>query len=299
MYGSVDGREFLMYVNDVSTNLLHTKVLLYADDTVIFARHKDEGMAHLWVSHDLILLQEWCNRNQLTINLSKTKLMLLGTKNMLKRGTKLDISLSGTKLQYVKHFNYLGMKLEDTLSFEWHATETMRMVAHKLYLLSKIRKYITIGQAIAIYKAKVVPYFDYGDIFLMNINQKAIDKLQKLQNRALRICLALDGRSNVNDMHNTCNINKLTHRREAHLLNFVYKRAHDVNYVQVGNRDLRRFDAPVLKETKSNNKNFEKSVLFQGAVSWNRQTVEDRNILNHKAFKKMQKRKLNTLFPYG
>ena len=290
---------FLMYVNDVSTNLLHTKVLLYADDTVIFARHKDEGMAHLWVSHDLILLQEWCNRNQLTINLSKTKLMLLGTKNMLKRGTKLDISLSGTKLQYVKHFNYLGMKLEDTLSFEWHATETMRMVAHKLYLLSKIRKYITIGQAIAIYKAKVVPYFDYGDIFLMNINQKAIDKLQKLQNRALRICLALDGRSNVNDMHNTCNINKLTHRREAHLLNFVYKRAHDVNYVQVGNRDLRRFDAPVLKETKSNNKNFEKSVLFQGAVSWNRQTVEDRNILNHKAFKKMQKRKLNTLFPYG
>ena len=36
---------FLMYVNDVSDTLLHTKALLYADDTVIYTRHIDEGMA--------------------------------------------------------------------------------------------------------------------------------------------------------------------------------------------------------------------------------------------------------------
>ena len=67
------------------------------------------------------------------------------------------------------------------------------MVAHKLYLLSRIRRYITKGQAITIYKSKVAPYFDYGDIFLMNISSKTTDKLQKLQNRALRICLTRDG----------------------------------------------------------------------------------------------------------
>ena len=92
----------------------------------------------------------------------------------------------------------------------------------------------------------MVPYFDYGDIFLLNINQKSVDKLQMLQNMALRLCL--DGRSNVNEMHNTCNINKLLHRREVHLLNFVYKRAQNDKYRHTGNRDLRRFDAPVLKE---------------------------------------------------
>ena len=125
----------LLYVNDVITNLLHTNVLLYADDTIIFAKHKDERTAQLWVSIDLLLLQKWCNRNQLTINLAKTKLLLFGTKNMLKHCTKLDITLSGTKLQYVKNFNYLGMKLEDTLSFELHAAETLRMVAHLTVLV--------------------------------------------------------------------------------------------------------------------------------------------------------------------
>ena len=289
---------FLLYVNDVSTHLLHSKVLLYADDTVIFAKHKDERTAHLWVSSDLALLSRWCSRNQLTINLAKTKLMLFGTRNMLRQSYKLNITLSDIELQYVKHFNYLGMKLEDTLTFELHASETMRMVSHKIYLLSRIRKYITSGQAIAIYKSKVVPYFDYGDIFLMKVSQKTIDKLQKLQNRALRVCLARDGRSNVNDLHNTCNISKLNHRREAHLLNFVYKRAHGAGYNQGANRNLRRFNAPILKEVRSNNSSFEKSVLYQGATIWNRQPVEDRNIANHKLFKKMQKRKLNTYFPY-
>ena len=289
---------FLMYVNDVYTNLLHTNVLLYADDTVIFATHEDERTAHLWVATDLLLLQKWCKLNQLTINIAKTKLMLFGTKNMLKHSSKEDIPLSGSNLHYVKHFNYLGMKLEDTLTFELHAAETMKMVAHKLYLLSRIRKYITSGQSIAIYKSKVVPYFDYGDIFLMNINKKTIDKLQKLQNRALRLCLALDGRSNVNDMHNTCNINKLSHRREVHLLNFVYKRAQDERYLQAGNRELRRYEAPILKEFISNNNSFEKSVLLQGAIAWNIQSVEDRNTVTQVAYKKAQKIKLNSLFPY-
>ena len=262
---------FLLYVNDVGANMIHSNVLLYADDIVIFAKHKDERTAHLWVT--------------LTINLTKTKMMLFGTKNMLKKGVKGDVYVDNTRMQYVKQINYLGIKLEDTLTFELHASESMKMVAHKLYLLSRIRKYITTGQAITIYKSKVAPYFDYGDIFLMNISSKTIDELQKLQNRALRICVARDGRSNVNELHNTCNVNKLSHRREAHLLNFVYKRALNMEYVQEGNRNLRRFDATIMKEIKKNNKKFERSILFQGAKMWNGQTVEDRSIATHVLFK--------------
>ena len=98
----------------------------------------------------------------------------------------------------------------------------------------------------------------------MNVNQKSADKLQKLQNRALRICFAREGRTNVNELHNTCNINKLRQRTDTHLLNFMYKRAHMTEYTQDGN--LQRFDTPVITEIKSNNKSFERSVLFQGAA---------------------------------
>ena len=145
-----------MYINDMNANLFNSRVLLYVEDTVVYARNKDEGLAHL------------------------------------KRGTKLVTVILDYKLQYVNHFNYLGVKLKENLSFELHATD-MRMVAHKLNLLARIRKYITTSQALTIYKTKIVPYFDYGDIFLMNISHKTVDKLQRLQNRELRFSQAQGG----------------------------------------------------------------------------------------------------------
>ena len=267
---------FLLFINDLDQDLLHSKVLLYADDTVLYASHEDEDSAHLWVANDLNLLTNWCYNNQLTVNISKTKVMLFGTRNMLKRGKRKDTFINGTKLQYVSHFNYLGIKLDCSLTFELHAAESLKMVAHKLYLLSRVRKFITTEQAITIYKSKIIPYFDYGDIFPMNITSKTRQKLQRVQNRALRICIEAEGRTNVNALHNTCYVNKLDDRRATHLLNFVYKRAQNVSYCTEGARNLRRYDAPILKEIKSNNKNFESSVLYQGALHWNGLDVETR-----------------------
>ena len=102
----------------------------------------------------------------------------------------------------------------------------------------------------------------------------------------------------MNALHNTCNINKLDHRRHVHLLNFAYYRAQDGQFLKEGNRELRRYDAPILKESKSNNKSFERSINFQGAMKWNELPGPERNILTAKEFKKKQKCKLNELLPY-
>ena len=99
-------------------------------------------------------------------------------------------------------------------------------------------------------------------------------------------------------LHNMCNVNKLDDRRPTHLLNFVYKRAQSDEYCNVGERDLRRYDAPVLREIKSNNKDFERSILFQGAAHWNSLDTETRNLETAYAFKKRQKCRLNTMLPY-
>ena len=265
---------------------------------MLYATHDQEAFAHLWVAEDLKLLTTWCQKNKLTVNINKTKVMLFGTRNMLKRGIRCDTFINGTKLQYVNHFNYLRVKLDSSLTFELHASESLKMVAHKLYLLARVRKFITPEQAITIYRSKIVPYFDYGDIFLMNITAKTTQKLQKMQNQALRICIQAEGRTHVNILHNTCNVNKLDDCRRTHLLNFVYKRAQNDEYLHVGARALRRYEAPILREIKSNNKNFERSILYQGALHWNNLNAETRAIASSLSFKKGQKCSLNRIFPY-
>ena len=64
---------------------------------------------------------------------------------------------------------YIEMKLDKRLTFETHACECIRLVSYKILLLSKIRKCIDKKQAITIFKSKIMPYFDYGDVFLIGV----------------------------------------------------------------------------------------------------------------------------------
>ena len=222
-------------------------------------------------------LSRWCELNRVTINVKKTKLMLFGTNNMLKKAMLT---------------NYLGVKLDCKLNFEHHAQECMRLVSHKLYMLSKIRNYITIHQALTIYKSKILPYFDYGDIFYINTFVRRFHKLQRLQNRGLKLCLGYHARYDTELLHHEAKVAKLEPRRTCHLLNFVFHRVHNPKYTKVVNRQLRRFEAPILTETVPNNSSFSRSVLYQGAMNWNLLPVNERNILDYENFKQVQKKKL-------
>ena len=92
---------FLFYINDIDKDLLHSMVQLYVDDMVLYVCHEQEEFVHLWLSGVLKSLSKWCCRNQLTININQTKVMLFGTKIMFKKEVRHDTRIEGAKLQYV------------------------------------------------------------------------------------------------------------------------------------------------------------------------------------------------------
>ena len=116
--------------------------------------------------------------------------------------------------------------------------------------------------------------------------------LQKIQNRALRLILNRNSRHNVWELHHEALIPFLDDRRTCHLANLVYKRKHIQDYIQLPNRHLRNFEAPVFIEYQSNNATFERSVLFKGAKLWNGMSVEDQNIENYDSFKRQRKKRM-------
>ena len=63
---------FTVYVNDIKTCLQHCKYLLYADDTVLYSI----GELHrstVETQADLSMFKSWSDRNQLTMNIKKTR----------------------------------------------------------------------------------------------------------------------------------------------------------------------------------------------------------------------------------
>ena len=177
--------------------------------------------------------------------------MLFGTNSMIKSATLPRLTLRNDTIQLVTNYTYryLGVKLDNKLNYELFKKEIARQTAHKIYLMSKIRKYISCHQAVTMYKTKILPYFDYGDILYMGTNQQTISKLQKLQNRALRLCLNETPYSSIAYLHKSTKTDHLAHRRNSHLLNFAYQRKNNPKFIRVPRRETRLFGSVVLNTT--------------------------------------------------
>ena len=102
--------------------------------------------------------------------------MALGSKNSIKKDKGKDLFLNGEKLPFVPTFKFLGVFLDQTLNFRHHLDMLINTINFKLYLLSKIRKYLNNSCALTIYKSMIIPYLDYADVIYMYSNNPDLKK---------------------------------------------------------------------------------------------------------------------------
>ena len=280
---------FLIYINDIGNRIAHSTVRLYADDAVVYTSAESINETHIKLQSDLANIDVWCRRNQLTVNTSKTKCMLFGSKRFLDVRMLPKITLSGNIIQFVENFKYLGVILDNKLNFRLHAQNIYKLASHKIYVLLKIRPYITEKVASRIYKTKILPYIDYGDIFYMSTTNEVLDKLDKLQYRALRICLGTTYRTPRVELIQRTQIPLLKYRRMAHLRNFMYKRSWDQQYIVSVPGRTRVYDGVTMKTFRANFTSVERSIAWKGAREWNRLEPHLRNVQPLEHFKYLQK----------
>ena len=216
---------FLLYINDIDRNFVNSKIKLFADDTVLYTSSSIIEIARENLQADLNTLNVWCKQHKLSINISKTKSVLFGTSKVNNNITCTNLTIANEEIKFVSEYKYLGIVLDKTLTFSKHIKYIQGLTAHKIYLLSKIRSSINQSTAIKIYKTKILPYFDQGDILYLDAFNKDVSKLQKLENRALRICLKENNRQHIDNLHNTAKIPLLCHRRTYHLSLYAYTRS--------------------------------------------------------------------------
>ena len=134
---------FSLYLNDIEeqfinsgldgidVNMFKMFMLLYADDIVIFANSADE------LQHGLDLLLNYCNIWKLTVNVSKTKVMVFRKGGILPRN--IYFYFNGERLEIVKEFKYLCMVFTTGASFA-AAQNTLSGQAQKA--IFKLNKYL-------------------------------------------------------------------------------------------------------------------------------------------------------------
>ena len=74
---------FLVYINDLAECLQNSQTTLFADDTAIYCSVPSSENLQTKLNEDLHRVKEWLNSHKLSLNVSKTKFMVIGGRQRL------------------------------------------------------------------------------------------------------------------------------------------------------------------------------------------------------------------------
>lgn len=170
---------FILYINDMPSCICFSQVLLYADDTVLFFTAK--------TAIDINRISSWMQENKLFLNMSKTEYVIYGSHQRLKREDSISLSCNGSSLTKSESFKYLGVVIDQHLSFNNHIEHVVNKVSRKLGVLRRLRIFIPMAAAERLYKTMILPIFDYCDVAWHGCGKVNSDVLESLQHGAAKL----------------------------------------------------------------------------------------------------------------
>ena len=214
---------FIIYIDSLPAKLGNYSCYLYTDDTAIVTTGDEVENVASNLENALTISHEWIPDNKLSLSLSKTKVMFLGTTHKTQEAADIVVKCNNEVVQKVNSFKYLGIMIDKNLKFSEHVDYTKKKLFAKMKSLGRVRQFVNKKLALDLYRRLIIPHMDYGDIVYDAIGLGYNQKLQTIQNSCLRICCRADPRTPIASLHEECKLPKLDVRRKLHVCNFVHK----------------------------------------------------------------------------
>ena len=218
---------FIAYINDlpqhVSTN---TTVSMYADDTAMYTTCRNVNELNRVLNNDLCNVSNWLARNKLSLNVAKTELIIIGSKQRLSQinDGELNVHINETNLKRVKTCKHLGFIIDENLSWNEHVNQIeKKKAAFSLYTLRKASPVVPRNIMCMLYNCILLPHFDYGDNIWGTCNVSSHHKVQKLQNRAAKIITGSARMDSSTEARNKLKWLNLKERYQFHLAVNMFK----------------------------------------------------------------------------
>ena len=160
------------------------------------------------MNHDLKSLCEWLRANKISLNASKTELLIFRKKQTI-INKNLNFRISGQKLEPQPTVKYLGVLIDEHLTFQPHLKTLVQKLSRAVGMLAKIRHYVPPNTLRNIYFAIFNSHLVYGSQIWSHGDNALQEKIQILQNKALRITNFKGFREPANPLYNKEEILKI------------------------------------------------------------------------------------------
>ena len=181
---------FTIYLNNIPSIPDVCSLESYVDDSKLYLSFPVAEASNViqQINKDLKKIASWCCYNSLLINPEKTKLLVLGTRQMLQTlPADFHVTLLGKKITPSPSARDLGLQVDSILSYDEHVTQTVSSCIGSLCQINRVKHLFDARTLERVINALVFSKLYYCSPVWSNTSKKNISKLQKVQNFACRI----------------------------------------------------------------------------------------------------------------
>lgn len=286
---------FNLYVNDLP-KVTSLQTILFADDTVLYQSNKCSKTLERDINVGTAAVDDWLRCNKLTLNYNKTKFMLFSNSKKTDFA-EFNVKFTGIQIQQTCEIKYLGMILDDKLTWAGHTKHVRTKVARSVGLLSKMRHYVNANALKTIYYALVHSHLSYGLLNWGRAYETHLKPLNVLQNKAIKYMTYSNQRTHSKPLYKRLAILPIIELHKFEILKFMHKYQHDKlpstfsNLLQplsnIHKHDTRQKSTQVYHINSVRTNAGKKTLQFLGPVEWSKIPKENKiSNLSYKSFTK-------------
>ena len=116
----------------------------------------------LKLNNELDNLHHWLLANKLSLNVSKTEYMIIGSRQRLTQiSTDPKISIGSQNISRVKETKTLGVLVDENITWKNHIEATCKKISKTIGMMRRVKSVISNESLKRLYKALVLPHFDH------------------------------------------------------------------------------------------------------------------------------------------
>ena len=242
----------------------------------MFKSSKDIIELQNTVNENLSKVSDWLQTNRLSINVKKTHIMIWTPRGRIL--PNIDIKMNGQSIGLVKETKFLGVILDDTLSWSKHIQCVRNKVSKGIGIIKKLCPFLKKSTLVNLYYAFIYPFLTYCIHVWGTAHDVHLNKLIVLQKRAIRIIAGVPPRSHTEPLFQqykliefddliTLNTSLFVYRYSHGLLPHVFDAFYRLNshFNLYETRHGLMLSQPVGKTDRPY-----KTIRYQGVHVWNR-----------------------------
>jgi hypothetical protein len=289
---------FIIYTSPLGDILRRHGIMfhLYADDTQLYLSFNVDESKNAFIKMEQCIrdIRTWMASNFLRLNDSKTEVLLIGSKHILKKVPGSELHIGNDNIVPTNTARNIGATFDDTLSMTDHISHMCRGAWFHLKQIGQIRQYLDSSAAATLMHSFVSSRLDSFNGLLFGVPKHQLDKLQRVQNAAARVVTRTRKSEHITPILIDLHWLPIVKRIEYKILLLTFKALHgmapgyiqDLIKVSKKSRCLRSNTLKLLEVPKTNSVKYgDRTFAYAAPTLWNGLPVECREATSINCFK--------------